>query len=111
MVYETNNHVVPVCFAHFVGTECEQIWTSVFQLTKDVPGFDVPGRVTIVNQEKSIDKDYRNTMTQASLFLDQLHVKKNITALIGNKRTSGVALCQLACSAPSKDMVDTFKSQ
>lgn len=79
----------------------------MFQLAKEVPFFDVLGLVTIVDQENSIYTAYRNTMTHASLFLDQLHVKNTMTVLIENKRASYIYLYQRACSSP----YDTFKTQ
>lgn len=50
--YDTNLHVVPVVFHHFVGTECMDSWKNVFEASKYVLAFDVFGRVTIVHEEK-----------------------------------------------------------
>lgn len=111
VVYDANNHVIPVLFYHSVGTECDEAWGRVFGMLKKVDGFDVPGRVTIVDQEKSIDCAYRREMEHASLFLDALHVKKNMSPLLGSNRAAGVSLYERALYAPSKAEVDSIKEQ
>lgn len=56
--YDFNNHVVPICFYHSVGTESTDTRKNVFEAVKDISDFYVPGRVTIVDQEKSIDSSF-----------------------------------------------------
>lgn len=111
MVYDTNHHLVPIVFAHSVGTECEDVWSKVFQAAKDITGFDRGGRVTIVDQEKSIDSAYRSTMDHAELFLDMLHVKKNMGPKLGPEKSTGLSLFERAVRAPSRTQVDALKAQ
>lgn len=76
ILYDTNNNLVPILFAHHVGSECGDIWRTVFKAMKCIDGFDVPDRVTVVDQEKSIDAEYKTVFEHAKHFLDVLHVKK-----------------------------------
>lgn len=63
-------------FAHHIGSECNETWSKIFQYCKEIEGFDTSERVTIVEQEKSIDSALKNVMENALIFLDPLHVKK-----------------------------------
>lgn len=68
--YDTNNHLFPLVFGHFVGPGCIETWRSIFS---DCAKIGVPLRTTIVDLEKSIDNAYRDCMSAAKLFLNPLH--------------------------------------
>lgn len=53
-VYDTINNIVSILISHFVGTECEDTSGTTFSCS--YRGFEVSRRVTIVDQEKSMDK-------------------------------------------------------
>ena len=108
--YDANNHLFPLVFAHFVGAECLETWTRVFQACAGIEGFDVPLRTTIVDQEKSIDSAYRACLKHAKLFLDPLHVKKNLGAKLGAEKASGLRSYERAVYAPSMETVGTITS-
>ena len=109
--YDATHNLVPLLFAHSVGTECEETWTIVFSKLKAVPGFDVPGRVTIVDQEKSIDTSFSNVMQHACLFLDPLHVKKNMAVYVGRERATALLKYSRAVRAPSTATVAAIKRE
>lgn len=111
MVYDSNHHVVPILFSHSVGSESEETWSHVFKAVQKIPGFDVEGRVTIVDQEKSIDKVYRDVMKHAKLFLDMLHVKKNMSPHLGSEKASALSLYERAVRAPSEAQASTIMAQ
>lgn len=90
--YDGNNHVTPLCFAHYVGTESAESWETVFNAIGEVDGFDVAGRVTVVDQEKGIDCAYRKLMRHATLFLDVMHLKK-IWRLRSERKRQGELRC------------------
>lgn len=60
LLYDSNNYLVPIGFAHFVGAECYKYWHKVFSACESLNGYDEPDRVAIVDQENSIDKVYRD---------------------------------------------------
>lgn len=111
VTYDANNHILPLVFAHFVGSECEEYWTSVFNACKSLPGFDITERTTIVDQEKSIDTAYRKVMERAKLFLDPLHVKKNMGPKLGSEKAVGLSLYERAVRAPSQAEVDNLVAE
>lgn len=82
----------------------------MFTALKQIPGFDRDGRVTIVDQEKSIDTAFRSSMEHARLFLDALHVRKNMAAYLGAERANGTALYDRALYAPTTHIVDEVKA-
>ena len=100
-----------IVFGHFIGAENYDYWRLVFETCKDIVGFDIPGRITVVNQEKSIEKAYKDTFEHATVFLDPLHVKMNMSSKLGLGKSRGLALYERAVYAPSKTEVDqiTFK--
>ena len=85
VVYDAKYNLVSLLFALTVATESEESWTIVFRNLKNVSGFDVKGRVTIVDQERSIDCSFEKTMENAKLCLDPLRVKKNMAKDLGRK--------------------------
>lgn len=111
VLYDCNNQLTPICFSHSVGTEGRETWDFVFEALKSIPHFDEPDRVTIVDQEKSIDSSYKSIMHNAKLFLDMLHVKKNMAPALGAEKAIGIALYEKACRAPTRALVDGFKVQ
>lgn len=52
VMYDGNNNLVPLLFYLSVSTECQETWTTVFAALKGIPGFDVDGRVAVVDQDK-----------------------------------------------------------
>lgn len=64
VLYDCNKHLLPIRFAHFIGTESEDTWLQVVQAVKKIDGFDVEGRVTIFDQDKSIDKAYHQALSK-----------------------------------------------
>lgn len=67
---------------------------------KNIDGFVIEGRVTTVDQEKSIDKEFRQTISKDKLFLDVLHVKKNMLSAIGSEKRQGSVLYERAERTP-----------
>lgn len=57
--YENNYNLCPLYFSHYVGSENSYIWTKVFDAVSKIGGFDVDGRVTIVDQEKNTDSSFK----------------------------------------------------
>ena len=108
--YDTNHHLCPLVFAHFVGAEGMDTWAKVFAAAADIPGFDVPTRTTIVDQEKSIDSAYKRCMRHAKLFLDPLHVRKNLGTALGAGKVVGVRMYDKALRNPSRDDVIESKN-
>ena len=47
VTYDTNIHLLPLVFAHFVGAESYEYWRTAFEACKEIPGFDVAERTTI----------------------------------------------------------------
>lgn len=104
--YETNDQMLPLVLVHFVGLQWEQYWTSVIEACKFSPGFDVTERKTIVGEEKSIDMPYRKIMHNAKLFLNPLHVKKNMGSKLWNDKAVGLSMYDHTVRASSKSEVD-----
>ena len=106
VLYDTNYNIVPIFFAHFIGAECYDYWHSVFKKCSTVDNFDIPQRTIIVDQEKSIDTAFEDDTQHAKLFLDPLHIKKNMTPHLGALKAKGIALYERAMYAPSKKHAD-----
>lgn len=68
----------------------------VFEMLKKVPRFDVPGLVAIVNQGKIIYRAYRRIMEHSTIFLDDLHLKKNISPVVVSEGEAGESLYEWA---------------
>ncbi|PXF42487.1 hypothetical protein BWQ96_07796 [Gracilariopsis chorda] len=111
LTYDTNMHLLPLLFAHFIGTEDYGTWKKVFEECKLIPGFDVPARTTIVDQEKSIDRPYKKVFESAKTFLNLLHVKKNMGAKLGAAKAIGLSLYERALHAPTRAVVDHIVRQ
>lgn len=109
--YDANNQLTPLVFAHSVGPECYESWKVVFDACAELEGFDVESRTTIVDQEKSIDKAYRECFTNAKLFLDPLHVKKNLGPKLGAGKAIGLHLYEQAVHAPTVEALEDVRRQ
>ena len=97
VTYDTNMHLLPLVFAHFVGAERYEYWRIVFEACKEIPGFDVAERTTIVDQEKRIDKAYKEVFNEAKMFLDPLHVRKTCELNLGLRRQLGCLYTSGCC--------------
>lgn len=106
VTYDTNMHLLPLLFAHFVGAECHEYWHRVFSECQKLEGFDVESRTTIVDQEKSIDSAYKDVFQNAKMFLDPMHVRKNMGSALGASRAVGISLYDKALYAPTEAAVD-----
>ena len=102
VVYDANYSIIPVLFAHFIGVESYDYWRTVFENCSEIEEFDVIRRTLIVDQEKSIDTAFDDVVKNVKLFLDPLHVKKNMGPKLGSLKASGVALYERDLHAPSK---------
>lgn len=85
-----NLHAAPTMFHHFDGMERRNIYRTAFQTARSVEGFGVKGRVTLVDQEKSIDCPYKEVMNNSSLFLKFLHVKMKLALKLDPKNQEGI---------------------
>lgn len=106
ITYDTNMKILLPVFAHFIGTENYKYWKTVFEAAKHLTGFDVPTLNTIVNQEKSIYRAYKDVFEHAELFLDPFHVRKNMGGKLGSSKAIGFSIYDRALYAPTKSMVD-----
>ncbi|CAN8065712.1 unnamed protein product [Agarophyton chilense] len=52
VTYDTNHHLIPLLFAHFIGAECFETWMTMLEECSNTPGFDIAERTTIVDQKK-----------------------------------------------------------
>lgn len=82
VVYDTKNHVCQLVVSDSVGKESEDTWLLIFQALKLLLGFVAKRRTTIVDQEKSIDKAFKSTMSNDNRVLDWMHVRKNVPSAI-----------------------------
>ena len=110
-VYSLNRSLCPVVTGHGIGAECKEEWTPRFKAAAAVVGFDVPGRVTVVDLEKSIDAAHDDAMQNGEKFNDERHVLKNMIPKLGpEEKATGPALYSRALRAPSRQQVDLIKS-
>jgi hypothetical protein len=109
--YDQNNNLLSLTKAHSVGNENHPHWDVPFTLASKIPGFDRPGRTCLVDMEKSIGASYKGCMENATLFLDERHVVKNMSGGLGNERAVGPGLYSRALRAPSKALVDAVVAQ
>jgi hypothetical protein len=87
--YDQNNNLLSLAKAHSVGNENLPHWNVPFILASKIPGFDRPGRTCLVDMEKSIGASFKGCMKNATLFLDERHVVKNMSGGLGNERAVG----------------------
>lgn len=107
--YDTNNHLIPLVFGHSVGPECYEFWKIIFDACAAIDGFDIAQRTTIVDQEKGIAKAYREAVKNSKLFMDPLHVKKNLASKLGAHKNAGIDLYEQAVRAPTVEGVDSIR--
>jgi hypothetical protein len=109
--YDGNRSLCSVVCGHGIGTECKDEWGPRFAAAAEISGFDVPGRVTIFDQEKSIGAAYAEHMHFSRKFCDESHVLKNMAPHLGpEEKRTGPAAYKKALHAPSKFEVDFIKS-
>jgi len=110
--YDQNRSLCSVVSGHGIGPECKDEWKPRFEAAVAVPGFDVAGRVTIVDMEKSIDSAYDDACQHSNKFNDKRHVLKNMSKKLGPaEKTTGPHLYSRALRAPSTLQVDLIKSK
>lgn len=64
-----------------------------------------------MDQKKSIDSCFRLIMENDHLFLDLMHVKKNIAPIIGVEKSQALSLYDMAVGAPCTEKVDDIDSK
>ena len=110
--YCPNRSLCSVVCGHSIAPECKEEWGPRFEAAANVTGFDVPGRVTLVDQEKSIDTAHDEAMAHAQKFNDERHVIKNMTPKLGpTEKATGIALYSSALRAPSVPDVEQIKGR
>lgn len=77
---------------------------------KSIDGFIIDTSFTIVDQRKSIHSYFRLTMKNDDLFLDLMHVKKNMSPIIGAEKSQCHYIYGMAVQAPCSEKVDDIKS-
>lgn len=60
----------------------------MFRALGKVPSFDFHGRPTIVDQEKSIDTEFKAKISNARIILQMIHVKKNLAGPMGKEKST-----------------------
>lgn len=48
-MYDFNNNIILILFYHSIQTECSTTWNMLFNTLKQIDGFDMEGRETIVD--------------------------------------------------------------
>ena len=104
--YDANNQLTLLVFAHSVGPECYDSWKMVFPACAMIDGLDVETRTTNLDQEKSIDKAYRECFKKAKFFLDPLHGRKNLGPKLGAAKAIGLQLYEQAVHAPTVEALE-----
>ena len=108
--YDPNRALLSIACGHSIGPECNEEWATRFNAAANVPGFDVPARVTLVDMEKSIDTAFDAAMVHAKKFNDERHVIKNMNNKLGpSEKATGPALYSRALRAPSVLEVEQLK--
>ena len=109
--YDPNRALLSIACGHSIGPECKEEWATRFDAAANVPGFDVPGRVTLVDMEKSIGAAFNDAMDHAKKFNDERHVIKNMNNKLGpSEKATGPALYSRALRAPSVLEVEQLKA-
>ena len=103
--------MVPTAFAHSVGPESKENWQKVFQAVSSVVKFDIPERPIIIDQEKGIEKAFGRVFIHTKMFLDPLHVQKNMLKVLGAERSIAVSLYKRALHAPLRVQKDEIIQQ
>ena len=109
--YNANNSLLPLVSGHGIAPEGGDEWRIRFKVAATIPGFDVPGRVTIVDLEKGLDTAHDKEMSHGTKFNDERHVLKNMLPRLGPaEKATGPALYSRALRAPSTIDVDLLKA-
>lgn len=109
--YSTNRGLCSIVSGHGIGPECHHEWAPRFEAAAAVVGFNVAGRVMVVDLEKSIDTAHDEAMDNGEKFNDERHVLKNMIPKLGpEEKTTGPGLYSRALRAPSKLEVDQIKA-
>lgn len=74
-----------------------------------IPVLNREGRITIVHQDKSIDSAFKTVITQPYLFINPMHVKRNMTPLLVAEKRNGVALYKITLHAASVEELEQMK--
>lgn len=98
-------------FVRFVGSECQEHWSTVFKQCCDIKDFYLQLRTIIVDQEKSIDLALDEVFQNAKLFLGPIHVKKNMGPKLGSFKAAGLSLYEEALHALSRQVSGGFISK
>lgn len=104
--YDSNNHRFPLVFQHSTVTEIWDTRLPVFKELKFVEGYKDMKQKLIVDYENSIDSDFRHTMHNSHIFLDFIHVKKNMAPQIRTEKTKGMFLHYKALHVPCRKVVE-----
>lgn len=76
--YYMKNNPVALVFGRSVGPSCYDSWKINLQACTPIDGVYIPEGTTIVDQERDIYKAFREVMAQANIFMNPLHVQKNL---------------------------------
>jgi hypothetical protein len=110
--YDWNNSILTLVSGHVVGNEDSELWRRNFDKVKSIPGFDVPGRVTLVDMEKGIGSAFNEVMEHATLFYDERHFLKNMASFLGNSdKGAALRLFSQAMRAPSRELADAARAR
>lgn len=109
--YSSNNSLLALVSVHGIAPEGGDEWRIRFKVAATIPGFDVPGRVTIVDLEKGLDTAHDEEMSHGMKFNDERHVLKSLLPKLGPaEKATGPALYSRALRAPSTTDVDLIKA-
>lgn len=111
VTYDTNKHLLPLLSAQFGGAEFHEYWKGVFEEYKKTDGFNISRKTTIVYQEKSIGSAYKEVFEHTKMFLDPMHVHKNMGSSLCAHRTVNNSLSDRSLNAPSQAAVGDIASR
>lgn len=83
----------------------------MFQLCKNISGFEVSRRTTIVDQYKLIYSAYKQVLRNANLFLTTLHFKKNMAPKLVSSKPVGNSQYDRGLWAPTTASVDSIRCE
>lgn len=110
LLYGANNHIFPILFYHSIETKCSTTYNTVVDSLKQMLGFYVEGLATIVDQQTSIYSSYREVKDHAEIFIDSIHVEKNVPKIDAEK-SNGIRFYQKDLRALSAAEVHARKHQ
>lgn len=109
VVYDANNNLNPMCFAHYVGAESYVFWTKLFAAAERISGFVVEQRVVVVNIIRGCESVMVEVMDNATLFAEFIHVTKNMLPEMGVEKTRAASLQKQAVFAPLRVIIEEIK--